>query len=467
MNYYNEFDPNAAAWLRELIAEGLIPPGEVDERSITDVSADDLRGFTQCHFFAGIAGWSYALQLAGWDANRPVWTGSCPCQAFSTAGKQKGFADERDLWPTFFNLIKECRPEYVFGEQVENAIKHGWLDRVYRDMEREGYSCGSVVLGAHSIGAPHQRQRLYWGCTLADIPDTLYDGSSSSNGLSKTLESSEPSGKKNIRQSSGSCHIDRLPNSISKQYQRNVCCFGNAKTDFGASAESSRYCSILNKTLGNHNNTRFQVTSSGRNKTNALAGGGNDNRRISYAQSQRFGEEWSDSQRSTERATGTSFDHALADNSIIGSEAGVSRQNKREERQSGIIVNGDIQSSMEHPTNDGFNGVYSECGGLAEECGMLQFEGKSYSSNPWERYQLIYCQDGAVRRIPAESVFFSVADGLSQGVDGSGNGSISEVDGFPLTRQKEGRPMLLKGYGNAIVPQVAAEFIKAFIESIK
>ena len=428
MNYYNEFDPNAAAWLRELIAGGLIPPGEVDERSIADVTPDDLRGFTQCHFFAGIAGWSYALQLAGWDANRPVWTGSCPCQAFSTAGKQKGFADERDLWPTFFNLIKECRPEYVFGEQVENAIKHGWLDRVYRDMEREGYSCGSVVLGAHSIGSPHQRQRLYLGCTLADIPDTLHDGSSSSNGLSKTLESSKLSGKKNIRQSPGSCHISGISDTDTEQCYRSG---DTRQTGRGEPANgSNEYCT----TLGNNHNTRFQATSSHRNKKNALTGGGNDSCRIPHAPCQRLSEEWSDSQRSTERAAGTSFDHALADNSIIGSKAGVSRQNKREERQSGIIVNGDIQS---------------------------------YSSNPWERYQLIYCQDGAVRRIPAESVFFSVVDGIPERVDGSGNGGISEVDGFPLTRQKEGRPILLKGYGNAIVPQVAAEFIKAFEASIK
>ena len=60
--YYNEFDPFAAAWLRNLIAQGLIAPGDVDERSIKDVSPDDLRGYTQCHFFAGIGGWSYAAR---------------------------------------------------------------------------------------------------------------------------------------------------------------------------------------------------------------------------------------------------------------------------------------------------------------------------------------------------------------------------------------------------------------------
>jgi hypothetical protein len=56
--YYNEIDSFAAAWLRELIKAGLIADGEVDERSIADVRPDDLRGFTQCHFFAGIGGWS-------------------------------------------------------------------------------------------------------------------------------------------------------------------------------------------------------------------------------------------------------------------------------------------------------------------------------------------------------------------------------------------------------------------------
>ncbi len=162
MNYYNEHDPKIAAWLRGLIAAGLIPDGHVDTRSIAEVSAGDLRGFTQCHFFAGIAGWSYALQLAGWPAGRPVWTGSCPCQPFSAAGKGKGAADERHLWPEFYRLIRECRPDVVFGEQVESAIGQGWLDGVCADLEGEGYAVGSAVLGAHSVRSPHIRQRLYW-----------------------------------------------------------------------------------------------------------------------------------------------------------------------------------------------------------------------------------------------------------------------------------------------------------------
>jgi DNA (cytosine-5)-methyltransferase 1 len=160
--YYNEIDPYAAQWLRNLIDAGHIAPGDVDERSIVDVQPDDLRGYTQAHFFAGIGGWSVALRLAGWDDDRPVWTGSCPCQPFSAAGAGKAADDGRHLWPAWFPLISKRRPPVVFGEQVEAAVGWGWLDAVYADLESEGYACGAAVLPACGIGAPHIRNRLWF-----------------------------------------------------------------------------------------------------------------------------------------------------------------------------------------------------------------------------------------------------------------------------------------------------------------
>jgi len=170
LNYYNEYDPFAAAWLRELIKDGLIPDGVVDERSIADVKPEDLKGFTQCHFFCGIGGWSRALQIAGWGPDRPVWTGSPPCQPFSSAGNQKGKDDLRHLWPVFFNLIRECRPSTIFGEQVASAIRFGWLDDLQTDLEAEGYAAAAVVLPSGSVGAPHKRERLFF------VADSLSQG---------------------------------------------------------------------------------------------------------------------------------------------------------------------------------------------------------------------------------------------------------------------------------------------------
>jgi DNA (cytosine-5)-methyltransferase 1 len=160
--YYNEIDPYCAQWLCNLIAKNLIAPGDVDTRSIVDVRPDDIKGYDQCHFFAGIGGWSLALRLAGWPDDRPVWTGSCPCQPFSAAGEGKAADDERHLAPAWLDLIAECHPPVVYGEQVEAAIGWGWLDFVFDALEAQGYACGASVLPACGVGAPHIRQRVYF-----------------------------------------------------------------------------------------------------------------------------------------------------------------------------------------------------------------------------------------------------------------------------------------------------------------
>jgi DNA (cytosine-5)-methyltransferase 1 len=160
--YYNEYDKNAAAWLRELISLGLIMDGEVDERSIIDVKPEDLRGYVRVGFFAGIGGWDRALQLAGWPEDRPIWHGSCPCQPFSCAGAGKGTNDHRHLWPVFFNLIRECRPGIVIGEQVASKAALAWFDGVCSDLEGADYASGAVDLCAAGVNSPNIRQRLYW-----------------------------------------------------------------------------------------------------------------------------------------------------------------------------------------------------------------------------------------------------------------------------------------------------------------
>ncbi len=178
--YYNEIDPFAAAWLRNLIAAGHIAPGDVDERDIQDMRPDDLRGYRQHHFFAGIGVWSLALRRAGWPDDRPVWTGSCPCQPFSQAGKGLVFADERHLWPAWYHLISECRPAVVFGEQVASKHADDWVDLVCADMEALDYAFGAVPFPAAGVGAPHIRDRLYWvACAAGDGGQWRWTGQAS------------------------------------------------------------------------------------------------------------------------------------------------------------------------------------------------------------------------------------------------------------------------------------------------
>lgn len=188
--YYNEFDPKAAAWLRELIRRDLIAPGEVDERSIADVAPDDILGFTQHHFFAGIGGWSLGLRLAGWPDDRPVWTGSCPCPPFSAAGKgsecpscggrsclshplvtagwicldcgDEWRGDDRHLLPEFIRLLGAAAPASCFGEQVASRDGLLWLETLRATMAVCGHAVLAADLPAAGFGSPQIRQRLFW-----------------------------------------------------------------------------------------------------------------------------------------------------------------------------------------------------------------------------------------------------------------------------------------------------------------
>jgi len=380
MNFYNEHDPKAAAWLRELIAAKLIPDGIVDERSITEIKSHELTHYTQCHFFAGIGGWSLALALAGWPATRPVWTGSCPCQPFSNAGKGLAQADERHLWPAFFNLIRECRPGCVIGEQVESAIGKGWLDGIQTDLEGEGYALGSVVLGAHSLGAPHIRQRLFW-----------------------------------VADSAGGQRQQRLrPQGHELQRSADDCADGR---------------------LGD-----------------ALIGGqrGRDERGLGAA-GQQVGEPENGARAANEPRDGREDAGGLADVLSEGQQGRLrGREDAGREDQHGHAGRGGRAGGMGHP--DILDGEQ-----LRGHSGEGEEQPVECQQNPWADFDIIPCRDGKARRI--ESGTFPLVNGIPGGVVPGSDPSVSEAQATA-----ESRVARLRGYGNAIVPQVAAEFVIAYLE---
>ena len=168
--YYNEHDAYAAQWLRNLIKAGLIADGEVDERSITEVAPEDVRKFAQCHFFAGIGGWSLAFRLWGWPDERPGWSGSAPCPPWSRARiwhrESEGKKDARDLWPELFRLIDACRPAEFFGEQVAGKKVQPWIDRAKENLAGAGYRFHGEDRKARDYGSPQGRERFYFSADL-------------------------------------------------------------------------------------------------------------------------------------------------------------------------------------------------------------------------------------------------------------------------------------------------------------
>ena len=121
--YYNEIDPYAAAWLRNLIAEGHIAPGDVDERSIADVRPSDLADYDQCHFFAGIGLWS--LSLCG-SPESPTPLGSGPDLALANLSarqaKERGLMTSGTYGPTFTTLSESAALRSFLASRLQAAM---------------------------------------------------------------------------------------------------------------------------------------------------------------------------------------------------------------------------------------------------------------------------------------------------------------------------------------------------------
>ena len=398
--YYNEFNPDAAAWLRELIKQKHIADGEVDERSIIDVQASDIRGFSQCHFFAGIGGWSYALRLAGIPDDYPCWTASLPCQPFSAAGKQLGKDDERHLLPHFTELVKQCKPNRIFGEQVEGAIRHGWLDDLQTTMEAESYAVGHCVLGAHSVGAYHQRQRLYW-VAQRELGNTLHDRA-----------------RRTTRSEMGASQDDkRAAESEGQGGTWDGVAFGGA-SPFSELSNSSGTVGRLG------DNSSERLEGSARESVQGAVDG-------FTSASCRMGNTKHDGQFTSTVGRG------LSESKI---ESGMFQS----ERSDSISRICDTQSNKEHTGTTG--GLHT------------QFSNER-TVNDWSNPDWIYCRDEKYRAI--EPSIKPLVNGIPKGMVRSGDSS----EEFDANNTQEARAMRLKGYGNAIVPQVAAMFISAFMEA--
>lgn len=428
--FYNEIDAKNCQWIANLADAGAIPPGRIDSRSITELQGDDCAETS--HFFAGISGWPVALRLAGWPDDRAIWTGSCPCPPFSAAGKKQRcpacggrpvpcprrtgfficvscehawFADARHLWPEFWRLIAVCRPPIVVGEQVSGPDGLLWLAGVRGSLEILGYRVGAVDIAAGCVGAPQIRQRLFW-VAVAGFPPSRHIGRS---GSEIEAEWSEEAACLTGRSASG-----RLDSAAGGGHGRAA----------GPEAEKER------SRAGHDASRELQV---------GLEGHASDSGGMGIADR---------SGLLTGRLASEGVGHGR---SVVAASGDIDQ------------LGNTISARLQERASDG--GIQrAESGtheGQAAELG-----------DPWSDYRSILCGDGKYRRIPTERGLFPLAHGIPR-ITGPLLARLAELghsasDSKRIIKEaRSNRVTRLKGFGNAIVPQVAAEFMRAVMEMIR
>lgn len=422
--YYNEHDPKAAAWLRELIKQGHIAPGIVDERSIEDITPADLKGYTQCHFFAGIGVWSYALRRAGWPDDKPVWTGSCPCQPFSAAGKGAGFIDERHLWPAWYHLITQCEPDRIFGEQVASKDGLGWLDLVQTDLEAAGYANGAVDLCAAGVGAPHIRQRLWFVAEgLADTNDA------GPQGFGRSGEKPDQKMREGTERHDGPTgNFGGLAHPLGDG-------FGEGQTGQVETRPATR------RDVEGPGPDQSRELSAGLERPNAEHASGMANTELQQRpEAPASGDETRGRNETPAADPGLRSDSRLAD-----SEGGGQSGRDRTAGQNGQeTVHYSQPSRLADADRDGCSSrsEASEASGHGDTAGAKSGDDRHGSAGPtnglWRDADWLFCRDGKWRAV--------------------------EPGTFPLAHGAAERVGRLRGYGNAINAEAATAFIESYLE---
>lgn len=155
---YTDNDSFCCKVLRARVADGGLPVGDVLEKNIEEVKADDLAGYEQIHLFAGIGGFGLACKLAGWEGS--LLTGGFPCQDISLSGPGAGLSGERSgLWREMVRTIRLVRPRHVIVENVAALLGRG-MGRVLGDLAESG---ADAEWNSLPTGFPfgHRRERTF------------------------------------------------------------------------------------------------------------------------------------------------------------------------------------------------------------------------------------------------------------------------------------------------------------------
>ena len=154
-------------------------------------------------------------------------TGGFPCQPFSVAGKRKGTSDDRYLWDETIRIIRECKPRWFIGENVEGIIniQEGVvLRQVCDDLEKEGFEVQCIVIPASGIGAWHQRKRVWI------LAYSKHNGSHRSKGNETIKSSNEQEKRLSVRDDQD---VPNTNTRLSVRENEEVQARGNTSTTSG------------------------------------------------------------------------------------------------------------------------------------------------------------------------------------------------------------------------------------------
>ena len=371
--------------------------------------------------------------VKGEEFEADVITGGFPCQPFSVAGRQKGTDDNRYLWPEMFRLIKEIKPEFIIGENVQGLVnlQNGMvLRQVQDDLEAEGFEVQCFLIPASGIGAWHRRNRVW------------IVGHSKTNGL---LKAEHVSNTKRKRLEG----YDEHSPTISRE---------NEGTQF-RSKDSSR----SDQDVSNTNQQRTQVSIEGQHSSIEVSGSSSKKRRIeskdvSNTESIRRGESRNIDQEEGIQESSTTQSNSSSED-VSNTDSGMRRRRRtieqsradkiwgfysEEEKQTNLdlwseIIRRNVVSGETQTLSD-TNGKGPEGHGVSTELETMHDTENDITETDHDRQQTWW---------QTESSFCGIPDGISYGLD-------------------KGRGNRIKSLGNAIVPQMARIFglaIKKVLET--